>query len=1652
MVYKRYIKRDGKLCGPYYYESYRDENGKVVSRYLKNYKPPRNYDLLIVLLGVFLILFLLLGVGNASYVLTGHVIEEVEFDVEAVSSEDLEIAEGLADEEVVSDVDLMKEVDVVVNNDLKVIEFEVPEGFIELEFDLLDYGEWVDTSDEDVVDVGAEIEFDESSEKYKWGYDVVLTDLEFMSRIDVSSDVEIVIIDNETLKIGSNYLSFSDLVEEGYVVRVGAGVVLGDGGVVNESEDLNVSVEVNESLEINDTIIIDESNITIEINESVDGVSELNNSEGMNITEETSVIGNDGVEEEVNVSIGEVVEIGINESEESEEIEEEEIEEGEIEEVEVVEGVDVGVVGNVIKGVVGFFIRGITGYVVDGGEVNKVSVYVQRDFGGRGSELGENEKYYEVGDVITLDPLLIRIAGGTATNGTIVYQCGTINESGVYTMNQSIVNNSLSLHCLRILTSNVILNCNGYSISSTSNRAGVYSNSANTTVKNCDIDMGEGYLGFGVFLDGADNSTIFNNTLNNQYSGIDTASSPDNLNISLNNISNTSDTAMGLSGNNHILRDNIVTFNGYLIVGNVGGIDLGGNNNTLINNTINSNNQTGIMIGGDYNVINNNTITYNQRYGIEFDGRPFQNQILNNNLSNNDIAGAFISITSNTELINNTFYSNKQTGLYVDGSNNVTIENNDFWNCSSENDVYSCINVSEINLPYYSNGPNVFLNNKINLTEGRGIYVVDNDNQIFKNTHIYNVVGSNLPIQIDSNSENNSFVNITYDSGDAESVSSGGEFIRKWYFSSYVNDSNGNSIVNADVVFYDINNILRHNVTTNSSGWINNVEISDYIDIGGTKSYYSNYTIYAYNSTHVGNMTFNVTPNNNSLNNVITISEGTFVPPISNVTICRNLDIANTLYNQTANIVQNQNQNCIVITAPNITFDCKGYSITSAFSKTGIYSNQDNTIIKNCNVSMGNSVLGIGIEISLANNVSIMNNTLDSQNYGLQLHLTTNSIIQNNTANSNVGGFFFNGATNNSLLNNIANSNSVGFSIRYGADNNTLVNSTANLNTKGFFLTSSDNNTLVNSTANSNSEYGIRLESCNSNVFENNTVNSNTLDGINIEIGDNNTISNNLISSNSDDGIVIEQGNNNNVSNNQIIDNSDSGILLRTSSTNNYFANNNISDSGNYDVRSRTSSENNTFVNCSYDLSKEEVESGTYLTRKWYYRAYVVDNQSTEMENASVLAYNRTGQLTMNITTNASGWTSIGQIVDYINVGGVRNYYSDYITAANANKTLWDSHNYNVTSSQNNLNDSFIVELDATPPNVSGAVWTSTYSGVWINWTTDEGSNSSVTYWASPPQTTGDDGYVLNHAIQLTELGSNKLYNYYYTSCDFAGNCQDSNTYNFTTAPEPGIIVGGSSGIFTDCISNIQCSLCEGGARFCFDDNSCGGEGYVESCGGEIIESTGIEFESPKSKGAGVGCVPSWSCDEWSRCNAVYNLDEIAENKVLLEGEQTRSCSDGNNCFFDRIERIGCDTKIPIVAKQVEKCFSEFMEIYDLNDTLIARLQLIDGVYEKLNIQMLFDEVGYCPYCYDGEKNFDEDEVDCNYGSEGSCPACSVEYPIRGDYGLWILIGLSGVFVVVVIWYLWLVRKRRRIKSLRSLSKLRVWGRGHHGGRKRRRK
>lgn len=60
MVTKRYVKKGEKEFGPYYYESYRDKNGKVRKRYIKDYKPQKNNTKAIII-GIIIILLLVLA-------------------------------------------------------------------------------------------------------------------------------------------------------------------------------------------------------------------------------------------------------------------------------------------------------------------------------------------------------------------------------------------------------------------------------------------------------------------------------------------------------------------------------------------------------------------------------------------------------------------------------------------------------------------------------------------------------------------------------------------------------------------------------------------------------------------------------------------------------------------------------------------------------------------------------------------------------------------------------------------------------------------------------------------------------------------------------------------------------------------------------------------------------------------------------------------------------------------------------------------------------------------------------------------------------------------------------------------------------------------------------------------------------------------------------------------------------------------------------------------------------------------------------------------------------------------------------------------------------------------------------------------------------
>ena len=102
-------------------------------------------------------------------------------------------------------------------------------------------------------------------------------------------------------------------------------------------------------------------------------------------------------------------------------------------------------------------------------------------------------------------------------------------------------------------------------------------------------------------------------------------------------------------------------------------------------------------------------------------------------------------------------------------------------------------------------------------------------------------------------------------------------------------------------------------------------------------------------------------------------------------------------------------------------------------------------------------------------------------------------------------------------------------------------------------------------------------------------------------------------------------------------------------------------------------------------------------------------------------------------------------------------------------------------------------------------------------------------------------------------------------------------------------------------------------------------------------------------------------------------------------------------------------------------------------NVLISRLKLYNGTYQKLNVQMLFDEAGYCPYCFDGQKNYDEDGIDCSNTGK-NCPLCIVEKPslLRNNYPLVLisLVALNLVCFLVIIWYLVLLRRNGKREDI----------------------
>tara|TARA_B100001971_G_C18257724_1_gene583687 strand:- start:478 stop:3921 length:3444 start_codon:yes stop_codon:yes gene_type:complete len=104
--------------------------------------------------------------------------------------------------------------------DVDVVKANVVE-LSEESIDVIEDSSKIELEDEEFEIEMNEIGAREKNVNYKWDYRVELKDLNFMAKVDVTSDKEISVLNDYELVIGDSLLSFKDLVDSGYKVSIG---------------------------------------------------------------------------------------------------------------------------------------------------------------------------------------------------------------------------------------------------------------------------------------------------------------------------------------------------------------------------------------------------------------------------------------------------------------------------------------------------------------------------------------------------------------------------------------------------------------------------------------------------------------------------------------------------------------------------------------------------------------------------------------------------------------------------------------------------------------------------------------------------------------------------------------------------------------------------------------------------------------------------------------------------------------------------------------------------------------------------------------------------------------------------------------------------------------------------------------------------------------------------------------------------------------------------------------------------------------------------------------------------------------------------------------------------------------------------------------
>ncbi|MFH1592725.1 MAG: S8 family serine peptidase [Candidatus Woesearchaeota archaeon] len=257
------------------------------------------------------------------------------------------------------------------------------------------------------------------------------------------------------------------------------------------------------------------------------------------------------------------------------------------------------------------------------------------------------------------------------------------------------------------------------------------------------------------------------------------------------------------------------------------GIHVGGYNRTIIKNcNINKFKSNSIFFRSNNGTIENNTIKDGSgffTFGIFLDDSN-QNNITGNVVKNLDGYGvnAFAMSDSNNNIFVNNIAVNNTGSSFSYGFN-------------------------------FGGNNNQFINTIVHNHSTYGIAIQGNNTLIKDYNSVDEVkLGTSLAL-------NTTFINAVYDS---EVVDPGSELIRKWYFDAQVNDTNGNPLNQANITGKNVTNSVQFSELTDTDGKIERREVIEYINNGGTKTYYTDYAIKSKKDTYATDLRIiNITTN-----------------------------------------------------------------------------------------------------------------------------------------------------------------------------------------------------------------------------------------------------------------------------------------------------------------------------------------------------------------------------------------------------------------------------------------------------------------------------------------------------------------------------------------------------------------------------------------------------------------------------------------------------------------------------------------------------------------------------------------------------------------------------------------------------------------------